>query len=165
MTTSNAGAGPMLQKGARELAIHVSPDFEGAIGDTISADAGFGWFVRDRIVLRGVLDYEILEDVAGADADYRTSGLGVAAEYHFGHGETLVPYLGLGLGWRSTHFGEHEEAAMVYGPRAGLKVFLADNVALDCEAIYELGAADVFVNDFVPEDSDLRTLIGLRFYF
>jgi len=30
---------------------------------------------------------------------------------------------------------------------------------------YKIGAADVFINDFVPEDTDLSTAIGLRVLF
>jgi len=32
---SAAYADPMIKKGNRELSLHISPDFEGAIGDTI----------------------------------------------------------------------------------------------------------------------------------
>ena len=103
-------------------------------------------------------------DVAGEDEDYRTSELGAAAEYHLGHGRFL-PYLGAGLGWRRTHFGKIDEAALVYGPRAGVKYFLADNVALDLEVTYKLSSADVFINDFVAEDTDLSTAVGLRVLF
>lgn len=77
----------------------------------------------------------------------------------------LVPYLGAGLGWRSSHFGKLEESALVYGPRAGIKVFLVDNVALDFELTYKLASADVFINDFVAEDTDLSSGIGLRVLF
>jgi opacity protein-like surface antigen len=77
----------------------------------------------------------------------------------------FVPYLGAGVGWRSSHFGDLEESALVYGPRAGLKIFLADNVALDFEVTYKLSGADVFINDFVAEDTDLTSVIGLRVLF
>lgn len=162
---AGASAQPMIQKGANELSVHVSPDFEGAIGDMIFAEAGYGLFLRDGLAARAALSYTILEDVAGEDSDYRTSELGLAAEYHLDLGGKLVPYLGLGLGWRRSHFGKFEESGLVYGPRAGLKYFLADNVALDLEVTYKLGAADVFINDFVPEDTDLSSAIGLRVLF
>lgn len=99
-------ARPMLQRGTQELAVHVSPDFEGAIGDMLDARAGFGWFVRDGLSLRATV-----------------------------------------------------------APRAGVKYFLADNVALDFEVTYELSPSDVFINDFVAEDTDLSSQIGLRVLF
>ena len=161
---AGAGAQPRIQRGTQELSVHVSPDFEGAVGDMIFAQAGYGWFLRDGLAAKGTLSYAILEDVAGEDEDYRTSEVGVAAEVHLGRG-SFIPYLGAGLGWRSTHFGEIEEAALVYGPLVGLKYFLADNVALDLEVTYKLGSADVFINDFVAEDTDLSSAIGLRVLF
>lgn len=160
-----AGAQPMIQRGANELSIHISPDIEGAVGDMIFAEAGYGRFLRDRLAVRATLSYTVLEDVAGEDSDYRTSELGVAGEYHVSRWGKLVPYLGVGLGWRRSHFNKFEEAALVYGPRAGIKYFIADNVALDAELTYKLAAADVFINDFVAEDTDLSPVIGLRVLF
>ncbi len=160
-----AGAQPMIQKGVHELSVHVSPDFEGAVGDMLFAQAGYGLFLQDRLAVRGTVDYAVLEDVAGEDSDYRTSEFALGLEYHFDLGGRLVPYLGAGVGWRSSHFGKFQESALVYGPGAGLKWFLADNVALDLEITYRLGAADVFINDFQPEDSDLSPVIGLRVMF
>ena len=164
-SASRAAAQPSLRRGVRELSIHVSPDFEGAIGDMLDARAGFGLFVRDGIALRAIGAYALLEDVAGEDSDYRMVRFGVAAEYHFRRGARLVPYSGLGVGWQSSHFGKLEESAFIYGPRGGVKYFLADNVALDFELTYHLAGADVFVNDFVPEDTDLASAIGLRVLF
>ena len=160
-----AEAQPMNARGTRVLSLHVSPDFEGAIGDTLEADAGFGLYLRDRLAVRATVDYAVLEDVAGEDSDYRMSRFGLAAEYDLGRGGRLVPYVGVGVGWQSTHFGDLEESAFIYGPRGGLKWFLADNVALDFEVVYSLSGADVFVNDFVPEDSDVSSAIGLRVHF
>ncbi len=165
LLASYAEAQPLIRKGSRELSIHVSPDFEGAVGDMIDARAGFGWFLRDGLAARATLAYAILEDVAGEDSDYRTSEFGLAGEYHLRRDSRLVPYLGVGLGWRSSHFGKLEESALVYGPRAGIKVFIADNVALDFELTYKLASADVFINDFVAEDTDLWSGIGLRVLF
>jgi len=165
LAATAAFAEPRLAKHTQELAVHVSPDFEGAVGDTIFVEAGYGRFLRDRFSLRGTVSYTILEDVAGADSDYRTSQFGLAAEWHAHDQGPWVPYLGAGLGWRSSHFGDFEEAALAYGPRAGIKLFLADNVALDFEVTYQFAPKDVFVNDFVAEDHDLTTAIGLRVMF
>jgi hypothetical protein len=166
LVAMQAGAQPMLQKGVRELSVHVSPDFEGAVGDMLNARAGFGLFVRDRLSIRATLDYAVLEDVAGEDSDYRMSRFGFAGEYQLrGGGARLVPYVGLGVGWQSSHFGELEESALIYGPRGGLRYFLADNVSLDLEVTYHWAGADVFINDFVAEDTDVSSAIGLRVSF
>jgi opacity protein-like surface antigen len=156
---------PKLERGTHELAVHVSPDFEGAVGDMLFARVGYGFLVRNRLALGANFDYAILEDVAGEDSDYRTSEWGVAATYHLGLGGRAVAYLGVGVGWRSTHFGDLEASALAYGPRAGVALFLADNVALDFEIVYRTSSDNVFVNDFLAEDSDLSSAIGLRFFF
>lgn len=165
LVSSSAVAAPRLERGSQELSLHVSPDFEGAIGDTIFAEAAYGVFVRDRIEIKGALAYHLLEDVAGADSDYRMKGFDVAAEYHLDLGNALVPYLGAGIGWVSSEFGNTKESGLVYGPRAGLKYFLADNVALGLDVVYRMGSADVFVNDFQAEDTDLTYVIGVRVLF
>jgi opacity protein-like surface antigen len=159
------GAQPMTQRGTQELSGHVSPDFEGAIGDMLLAQAGYGYFVRDGLAVRATVAYAVLEDVAGEDSDYRMQEVGLAAELHLRRWGPLVPHVGAGLGWHRSHFGEREESALFYGPRAGVEYFLADNVALDLEVTYKLSSAAVFINDFVAEDSDVTTVIGLRVFF
>ena len=165
LLVSVANAQTKVQRGSNEISLHISPDWEGAVGDMIFAQAGYGRFLSNAFAARATVDYALLEDVAGEDEDYRTSEIGVAGEFHLNRGGRLVPYLGLGVGWRSSHFGDVEEAALVYGPRAGVKVFFVDNVALDLEVTYKVGAADVFINDFVAEDSDVSSAIGLRVLF
>ncbi|CAN5121539.1 hypothetical protein BH24PSE2_BH24PSE2_15470 [soil metagenome] len=165
LLASTASADPMIEEGNRELSLHISPDFEGAIGDTIFLEAGYGIFVRDGIVARATLSHTVLEDVAGEDTDYRTSEAAIVGEHHFDLGGKLVPYAGVGLGWRRTQFADLDESALVYGPRLGLKYFVADNVALDLEITYKFGAADVFINDFQAEDTDLSSAVGFRVMF
>jgi hypothetical protein len=160
-----AVAQPMIHRGSQELAVHVSPDFESAIGDMLLAQAGYGYFLRDRLAARAMVSYAVMEDVAGEDSDYRMQEVGVAAELHAPAWGRAVPYVGLGVGWRRSHFADLEESGLVYGPRAGLGVFLADNVALDLAVAYQVSSDPVFVNDFEAEDTDLSTVIGLRFHF
>jgi len=71
--------------------LHISPDFEGAIGDTIFVQAGYGMFFWDRIEARATFSYTLLEDVAGADSDYKASELDLVGEYHIDLGGALVP--------------------------------------------------------------------------
>lgn len=158
-------AQPRTHKGTHELSVHISPDLEGAVGDMIFAQAGYGLFLRDGLSARATAAYAVLEDVAGEDSDYRMSELGLASEFHFRRARTVVPYLGAMLGWRRSDFADLAETGLVYGPSAGLKLFLADNVALDFDVTYRLASANVFINDFVPEDTDLTSVIGLRVFF
>ncbi len=165
LVCASAAADPNLRRGSQELSLHLSPNFEGAIGDTIFAEAAYGYFVRDRVEIKAALAYNLLEDVAGADSDYRMKAVDLAGEYHLDRGSPWVPYVGAGIGWVRSEFGERSESGFVYGPRAGLKYFLADNVALGLDLAYRLASADVFVNDFQPEDSDLTYVVGVRVLF
>lgn len=165
LAAAPADAQPLLGKGSHELSVHVSPDFEGPVGDTLDARAGFGRFVREGLLARATIAYAVLEDVAGEDSDYRMSELDLGGEYHLRRDARLVPYLAAVVGWRSSHFGDIEESGVVYGAGAGLKYFLADNVALDVGVTHRRASAEVFVNDFVPEDTDVSSLIGLRVLF
>ncbi|MGH8196047.1 MAG: outer membrane beta-barrel protein [Woeseiaceae bacterium] len=165
LPADGTGAEPMIREGHHEVSLHISPDLEGPIGDTIFFQAGYGVFLRDGIVVRAMLSHAVLEDVAGEDTDYRSSEAGIAGEYHFDLGGNLVPYLGLGLGWHRSQFADLDESALVYGPRFGMKYFVADNAALDLEITYEFAAADVFINDFEAEDTDLSSAVGFRILF
>jgi hypothetical protein len=160
-----ATADPMIKQGNQDLSVHVSPDFEGAIGDMIFAQVGYGFFLRDRLEARATYSYTLLEDVAGEDSDYRMSELGLVGEYHVEFGKALVPYVGLAIGWSKSEFGSLDESAFVYGPTVGFNYFLAENVALDLAITYRFASADVFINDFQPEDRDLSSSIGLRVMF
>jgi outer membrane protein W len=160
-----ASAQPKVGRGTHTLSAHVSPDFESAIGDMLVADVGYGFFVRDRLALRASLGYVVMEDIAGEDEDYRMQEAFVAAEYHLGPWGVTAPYLGAGVGWTRSHFADLVESGLTYGPTAGVEVFLADNVALELGVTYRLSSAPVFVNDFVAEDSDLTSAVGLRLFF
>ncbi len=66
--------------------------------------AGYGMFFWDRIEARATFSYTLLEDVAGADSDYKASELDLVGEYHIDLGGALVPYVGAGLGWSKSEF-------------------------------------------------------------
>lgn len=156
---------PMLDEGTRELSIHFSPDIEGAIGDTIFLEAGYGHFFADRFAVRGTVYRVVMEDIAGNDSDYRALELDIVAEYYFDTDGSFVPYVGATLGWRRSIFNVLDESGAVYGGRFGFKYFLADNVALDYVITYTLAGNDVYINDFIAEDHDLSSLFGIHVMF
>lgn len=159
-----AVAQPAAPSGRNELSVHVSPDFEGAIGDMLSLEAGYGRLLNDHLLAQASVRYQVLEDIAGEDEDYRTTQLRTGVEYRFGDGR-VAPYVSIAVGWRSSHFGDLEVSDLIYGPGAGVKWFVADNVALAFDVSYGLSGSKVFINDFRAEDSDLTPSIGFRWYF
>lgn len=158
-------ADPLLQKGTKDLSLVGSPDFTAPTGDTLSFDFGFGLFIRDNLNLRVSLKHDVQEDIAPDDADYRATEYNLVSEYHFDFGWSVIPYVGVDLGWRRSKFGDIRDSGVIYGPRAGIKYFLADNVAIDAALSYKFGASDVYVSDFKIEDNKIAFGFGLRFMF
>ncbi len=156
---------PLIREGHQSISLNISPDIEGAIGDTIFASGGYGYFLLDGLELRGTFGYAVMEDVAPPRSDYKMREIDVVAEYSFDLGGMVVPYAGLEIGVRRSEFGALDESGFIYGPRAGLKYFLAPNAALEFAITYKLGSNDVFINDFKAEDHDITSAIGLRVHF
>ncbi len=159
------GRAPLIRKGNQSISLNISPDVEGAIGDTIFAGGGYGYFLLDGLELRGTFAYAVMEDVAPPRSDYKMREIDAVAEYNFDLGGMVVPYAGLEIGLRRSEFGALDESGFIYGPRAGLKYFLAPNAALEFAITYRLSSNEVFINDFKPEDHDITSAIGLRIHF
>ncbi len=147
-------AQPSIQEGTRELSLSGSWDPEGAAGATISTDVGYGVFVRDLIEVGSLVSY--------ASNDITTTwGLGGFAEYHFDMANMTVPYVGL----RLEYVDYDVDTTFQYGPRAGVKHFIAENVAIDVALQYTMAGEDIFYNDGTWEDTDLALVFGLRATF
>lgn len=175
--SASYAAEPALDRGVQDLALGGSPDFLGPSGDTLIVDAGYGVFIRDRLLLRGTLDFATVEDIAAGDNDYRMREVGVAAEYHFMQRGSFVPYVGLGLGFRSSKFSFPDpslpadtsvagstvtESGVTFGPRVGLKYFVADNIAIDIAFDYRISGKDVFISDLEARNDYFSLNFGLR---
>lgn len=154
-----------LRKGRHELSLHVAPDFEGPVGDTLFFEVGYGQFVNDALLVRANLSFALLEDVIPPGDDYRTRALSLGADYHFRTDNTVVPYVGVDLGWRRTQGSSTDESGLVYGPRVGAKFFVTESAAIDLHVAYEISTDEVFIDDFQLDDTDLTTAIGLRLYW
>lgn len=147
-------AQPSIQEGTRELSLSGSWDPESAAGSTIALDVGYGVFVRDLIEVGGLLSY--------ADNDIVTTwGLGGFAEYHFDMATMTVPYVGL----RLEYIDYDVDTTFQYGPRAGVKHFISDNVAIDIALQYTIAGEDIFNDDGTLEDTNLALVFGLRAMF
>ena len=161
-----AAAQSPFEKGSHDLSLEVSPDFEGVTGDTLDIEAGYGYFLRDRLALRAALRYATIEDIAPGEKDYRRREVTLGLEYQFWRsGHNVVPYVGLEIGYARLNYLDLDASGALSGARGGVKILLNPHVAIDFSAAYTLSSENVFVNDFVPEDSDLTYGIGLRAMF
>ena len=158
-------AQPSIIEGTRELALEAEWDGEGPTGSLLSLAVGYGVFVRDGIEVGGLLGYTSVEDYGGPGSDWKEWAIGGFAEYHFDMASMTVPYVGVRAWYDNYELNSLDDSAFVYGPRVGIKHFLADNVAVDVALEYMLASEDIFVNDGEYEDSDLSLLVGIRAMF
>jgi opacity protein-like surface antigen len=153
---------PMIYEGGREFSLSGSPDFLGPTGDTLNVSAGYGMFVRDRMLIRASFIYTTVEDIAPGENDYRAREADIAGEYHFDLGNAFVPYVGAELGWRRSKWASDVESGVIYGGRAGLKYFISDNIAIDFAFSYKASGNDVFISDYEMENAYPSFSFGLR---
>ena len=151
-------AQPTIYEGTRELLIAGGWDSDGETGTELDLTVGYGVFVRDAIEVGGTLGYESL-----SDGDWKVMAIGGFVEYHFDMASMTVPYVGAKIGYAS--YEVPDESVFEYGPRVGVKYFIADNVAVDVGLTYMLATEEVFVNDGVYEDNDLSLSFGIRAMF
>ena len=153
---------PTIYEGGREFSISGSPDFLGPTGDTLNVSAGYGMFVRDRVLIRGSFIYTTVEDIAPGENDYRAREADIAVEYHFDLGNAFVPYVGAELGWRRSKWASDVESGEIYGGRAGLKYFISNNIAIDLAFSYKASSNDVFISDYEMRNDYPSFSFGLR---
>ncbi len=160
-------AQPSIQEGTRELFLEGSWDSKGATGSEMDLTVGYGVFMRDQVEVGGFLEYSSVEDAGGigSGVDATLMGLGGLLEYHFDMASMSVPYVGFRVAYLSVEQGSFDDSAITYGPRIGLKYFIADNVAIDIALNYTLSTEDIYVNEGVVEDKDMSLQLGIRAMF
>ena len=166
-----AAAGTALQaqtldKGTRELAIAGNGDFSGSDDWNLYLEPKFGYFVADDVEL-GLSGNVNLTD------DSHQFSIGPFAEYNFRTGSKWVPFITGGFEWINADIDiELEEGdvssdsdAVAFGAGAGIKYFIADNIAISTKYTHEWASDDVFTSVDEVKDSAGFWLIGMRFYY
>ena len=153
-------AQPSIDEGTRELSLEGGWDSEGPTGTEFDFDVGYGIFIRDALEVGGLLGYS-----STSDGDAKVWRLGAFVEHHFDMATMTVPYVGARFVYADYDNAVTDEGALQYGPRVGVKHFIADNVAIDIALQYMLATEDVFVNDGEAEDTDLSIVFGIRAMF
>lgn len=156
----NGYGAPKLSQGTMEFDVEGSFDDKGAAGSQLWVGLGFGYFVIDNLELA----------IAGAyiNNDYQTGyHPAIGVQYNFNLGGKLVPFIGANLGLGIWHNKDTEnQNGFVYGIEAGLKYFLADNVALSFAVDADWSNEDLWAEkDGKMSDNDLSCHLGLRYYF
>lgn len=123
--------------------------------DLLLVDVKAGYFVTNALQISGAVSYFDMDiDGDGLDALM----LGAGADYHFLTQTEIVPYVGAGINWVDVNFdGIGDDDDYAWEARAGMKQFVAQNVAIKYQVSYI---------DFDDLDlSGITVNVGLSFFF
>lgn len=146
-----------------ELSLHGGFDYQGPNGDNIDVQIGYGWFLRDDLLLGGEFQWALIEDIA--PRDYRSQQYSVVAEKLFIRDAALLPYVGVEVGFRNSKFSDLDESGLIFGGRLGARYFLTESVSIDGLLQILLSDKDVFIVDFEADDQYLYPSIGINAAF
>lgn len=126
-----------VQQGLWELGFsgsYSALDVGGVDLDLLLLDVRAGYFVTNGLEVSAAATY-LDADLAGEHLDAKMFGAGV--DYHFATDSAFVPYVGGGFHWVDVGVGGlGSDDDWAWEARAGLKHFVADNVAFKYQLSY-----------------------------
>jgi hypothetical protein len=151
---------PNLKEGTQEIVVGGYFDASSLDGETVQLNGSYGLFIMDYLEV-GAFASWLTTDVAG-DA----INVGAFAEYNFATETPVVPFVGIRAAYASLDLEDVElDDAFVGIATAGVKYFLADNVALKLALNGEMASEDIYVDeDMQFEDTDFNVTLGMAFY-
>ena len=153
----STGADAAVRQGNIETAFSGSySNLDSPVGDmdTLILDVKAGYFVTAPIEVSAGLSY-LDADLAGTDLEALMVGGGV--DYHFNTQSQFVPYVGAALHWVDVDVAGGGDDDWAWEAHAGLKQFVARNVAIKYQVSYI---------EFDDLDLDgMMVNVGLSFFF
>jgi opacity protein-like surface antigen len=151
---------PSLKEGTQEIVVSGMYDPNSLEGAATAAGLTYGYFIMDSL--------EIGAGVAYADAEAVGTSIDANAfvEYNFDLGTPLVPFLGAKVGYQYLDYERVDTDSAVAGTAsAGIKYFLADNVAIRAAMNGSIASEDVYSDDDgTVSDTDFNLTLGMAFY-
>jgi hypothetical protein len=125
-----------IGKGDTELGLFLNAsNFDDQDTTSIFIGASVGRFLSDSLELRVVPGITYVDVGGAANATVFSFSPYVSAEFNFGLGNPVVPYVGAGIGINLTSISATGYDAFQYGlfltPVGGVKVFLSERVSLE----------------------------------
>ncbi|MCA1808922.1 MAG: hypothetical protein LC725_05640 [Lentisphaerae bacterium] len=159
---ASSSFGAMLEQGTRELGVAGQWN-----RDSVAGFVSFGQFVADGLIL-GVSGNGGYNDF-GNDADARTWGGSLFAQYHLDVGAALVPFVGLAGGAQFMKLkaaGRSESDTGWFGEgQAGVKTFISNNIAVAIYGYYTRSDKEIFTNKDELNRYDYGMRVGMNSYF
>lgn len=165
VTTPAWGQNLPVLAGKREFSLHGSFDYQGPNGDNIDLRVGYGWYLRDALLLAVNYQWALLEDIAPGEDDYRAQQVGVELQYLFRGNEPILPYVGVETGIRNVKFDDIDDSGLVVGGIAGSRFLLNDSVAIDVSLRILTSSDELFIVDFETERQYVVPAIGIKVNF
>ena len=149
-----------LAPGTMETRLAGQLDPTTADGTQVDLNFSWGYFFADNAQAGGRLSF--------LNSDHVTlAGAAAFAEYNFDlGGEDWLPFVEGSLGLMSGDLPTGDsDTAVVVELQAGLKFFLAPNVALSSAAVLDYATEDLYVDEEKAEDTDIRLQFAIRYYY
>ena len=144
--------------GKNELSLYGGFDFLGPSGDNIYLQVGYGWFLRNDLLVGGEFQWTLIEDIAPGENDYRSQQFSLVAKKLFIGDSELVPYVGVEIGFRNTKYSDNtglndlDDSGLLIGGRVGAQYFLTESVSIDGSIVWLLANDEIFIVDFETDD-------------
>lgn len=149
-----------LAEGTMETRISGYMDPTTANGVLIDADFSWGYFFADNAQAGG--------RVAFTDDDNVTVyGAAAFCEYNFEiDSEDWLPFVEGSLGLASADLdGGKSKTALFAEVQAGMKYFIAPNVAVSGAVVLDYATKEIYAKDDKFEDTDITVQFALRYYY
>ena len=159
---ASVGFAQALDQDSMELGLGGIVDFEGIDGGVdYTLDVSYGYFILDDIEIGpmiGFASYGKLESFS----------IGIFGEYNIDFDSPVVPYVAMRLAYvsaKNDYIGGDNKNSVEFEPAAGLKFFIAENVAISGEFYYDIASDDVYYNDNKMKNNDYGLKFGVRSFF
>lgn len=151
---------PNLDQGTSQIGIAGSYNTDTAQGKQLTFGGEYLYSVWDNIQLGGVLSFAN-NDLSDT---YTIGALGV---YNFQTDSSWVPFLSLGVGFKSVEYDYIIDGsdAWIGTGGAGVKYFMTEDIALALSVNYSIAEKDLYPDsNGTLNDTNIQTLLGLQFY-
>ncbi len=171
--SASAFAAQKMGKGAKEVAAYASISSTDSSSNSSfysysskskdqTISLALGYFLTDPISL-GVRIDEMTSKPSGG-SKFSTTFIEVEGKFHFyKKNQPAIPYAGLSLGAAMTEVAGDSSTGLLFQPKAGVKVFVSENVAVNAELNYS-----IYESSLGPIDITNKTLkfqAGLSMFF